>query len=181
MSLMYLLYIQQGADIIWPSSWPIILRMLCGCFDDAALLSSLLQQQGGERRTQCPYPLFFHLAGTQMDTLVSVVRNVQKEEKLHTDSSPSWAWKPADVLEEPLRRKSPLPPGEQLDSSAAAPLTEATVCRDLREEVRVQWWALYYKPSLYHFIDWQCCLWGCAIQAWKEMAGYTPKIASCLS
>lgn len=74
-----LLYMQQGAEIIWPSSWPSSLRMLCGCFDDAALLSSLLQQQGGETRTQCPYPLFFHLAGTQMDTLLSALTNVQKE------------------------------------------------------------------------------------------------------
>lgn len=58
-------------------------------------------------------------------------KNVQTEKKNSPcNRSASWVWQPADVPKEPQRRKSPLPPGQQLDSGAAAAmLSETTVCR----------------------------------------------------
>lgn len=60
------------------------------------------------------------------------VRNKKKtyiQRNSPCNRSASWVWQPADVPKEPQRRKSPLPPGQQLDSGAAATLTETTVCR----------------------------------------------------
>lgn len=85
-------------------------------------------------------------------------------------------WEPADVFQKAQRRKSPLPPGQQLDCGAHC----INCLQEVRQEVRVQWQALLHKPSLCHFNDRQYCIWGWN-KAYKPFTGYTCKIAPCLS
>lgn len=163
--------------MIRASSLPSSLRILCSCFDAAALLSPLLQQQGGRagRETRKRWFLSFHLTGTQTDTLSG--KNGERDKACMPTVPPAG---PGSRQMFSSEREITSASGATAGLCCSSAVHWNNCLQDLREEVRVQWLALQYKLSLYHSNDEHFFLRGSVIQAWKQITRCTWN-STCLS